>query len=629
MVCAHGETEVPVPEVTRNPQPTQVAELLELPPEQARDLLGTALRDGYRPGRPGVAGSSENAAFSQWLTLWRCFELFARNEHDELVRFLSHHLFEQEQEEGRKYILRPPGRPVLPDFEPVERTRLEATLGDAEQRAKLLGLLLPEGYQPGDENLAGIAGPELMQWMVSNREFAAHFFDVLAEEDFTPLVVRHLREMRESDPKALEEFPNLALAIAVVYDQAPPRNWPHHQVDPGLIPAQEGEVTDRFEFWVEAARGGRLMTDLKALGADHIKFIVDGLVADSELQWAAANVRAPRSNFGRVFSSIRYDHPRLRQGVFGWPHETYTLEEIQRRGGICVDQAYFAMLAGKARGLPTLFFVGQGADGGHAWFGYLRGADRWDLDCGRYENQNYATGEALDPQTWQPISDHELRFLAMRFRNTPAYRASVRDILMSRVFLEGNDTAQAMAAAASALAVSAENPDAWDIKAQALEADGAAPETLAEHFEAAVRQFPANRDLRFTYQREHARQLRAAGNPEEAERLERQMMAANRRLRSDLSVIAGADQLFQRVDAGDMDAALAEYRTLMTRLGRSGGGNLYYEVVYPLTMAMLDAGDRRGAQRVVDLARRTLRPERNGILDQELNDLADAVREAP
>ena len=29
----------------------------------------------------------------------------------------------------------------------------------------------------------------------------------------------------------------------------------------------------------------------------------------------------------------------------------------------------------------------------------LKGPGRWETDCGRYENQNYPVGNAIDPQT--------------------------------------------------------------------------------------------------------------------------------------------------------------------------------------------------------------------------------------
>ena len=37
---------------------------------------------------------------------------------------------------------------------------------------------------------------------------------------------------------------------------------------------------------------------------------------------------------------------------------------------------------------------------------------RWETDCGRYENQNYPVGNAIDPQLWKKITDDELGALA-------------------------------------------------------------------------------------------------------------------------------------------------------------------------------------------------------------------------
>ena len=40
-----------------------------------------------------------------------------------------------------------------------------------------------------------------------------------------------------------------------------------------------------------------------------------------------------------------------------------TLPLILQEGGLCVDQAYFAAMVGKAKGVPTLLFRGAGLDG--------------------------------------------------------------------------------------------------------------------------------------------------------------------------------------------------------------------------------------------------------------------------
>ena len=90
----------------------------------------------------------------------------------------------------------------------------------------------------------------------------------------------------------------------------------------------------------------------------------------SELDWARESVKLRRASFDKIFSSIKYDKPRLEGGIFRWPYGDYSLGSIKEKGGICVDQAYFSSMAGKAKGIPTLTFVGQGSGGGHAWFGF-------------------------------------------------------------------------------------------------------------------------------------------------------------------------------------------------------------------------------------------------------------------
>ena len=66
---------------------------------------------------------------------------------------------------------------------------------------------------------------------------------------------------------------------------------------------------------------------------------------------------------------------------------------------------------------------------------------------------------------------------------------------------------------------------------------------------------------------------------------------------------------------------MKEYRSLLSRLGRKGGGNFYYEIVAPFTESLLQAGDLPGAKRALELARRSLQPEKESILDQELRSL--------
>ncbi len=524
-----------------------------------------------------------------------------------------------------------------------------AQLGPKPAAAELADLLAA-GYQPGRGGSAGSTGSagfaawlRLQQWcalldragaglspefaaaVTADDAFRAALLAALAPGDDAPAVLAALDQMWRAEPARWRDYRELALAIAVVRDQPAPEGWPHHQVHPAAVPRAQTNVVDDFRFWIESNESGRLDGDLRRLDAEELKFVVDAPVDPEELRWAQKNARYPRSDFGRAFFAVAYRFDRVARQQYGWAEGPYTLAAIRERGGICVDQAYFAMLAGKARGLPTLFFTGQGTDGGHAWFGYLRGEGRWELDCGRYANQGYAVGEAIDPQTWQPINDHELASLAESFRRTPGYAASRADLVMAGIFRATGDVARERAALDSAIATSPRNDAAWEAKEAFLTRVGAAPAERRAFHEAAIRQFANQEDLKVRHQQALAEVVRTGGDEAAARALETQMISQNRRDRTDLSVAAAAGQLRTLVEADRIDDALREYRSLLRRLGRTGGGNFFYDVVRPFAGALAGKGRAEDAERVVEQARAALRPDAGSILDQDLAELAQSL----
>ena len=160
---------------------------------------------------------------------------------------------------------------------------------------------------------------------------------------------------------------------------------------------------------------------------------------------------------------VRYRMDRVQTRTMNWPESTYPLWDILRDGGICVDQAYFATEAGKARGVPTLLFAGAGSEGRHAWFGFLDENRKWQLDAGRYAEQRFLTGLAYDPQTWQALSDHEIQFLAERFRALPSYRQSRVHAAFANELLRAGRKDEAAASARKAVNYERRNLAAQEI----------------------------------------------------------------------------------------------------------------------------------------------------------------------
>lgn len=553
-------------DVRRPPLPADIDAVLAAGFPESRARIANLLMASYQPGSMGVSGSSGNPSFTSWLTLWRWCDLLSR-----------------------------PGPP-------------------------------PSGTAPASGLPAARLKPDFAAALLRDEKFSRAFFETLSPDDHPPLVLANLQAIRDASPAKWSDHGSLAIALAVVNDEKFPAFWPHHQVRQSLVPREDAPVARQFDQWVAANERHSLLTDLRKLPPDRLKFVVDAPVAASELEWARKNVRLPRATFARVFSLVKYRDDRLKKQQYEWSDGPYLLQRIRDLGGICVDQAYFAMLCGKALGLPTLFFSGQGTDGGHAWFGYLKADEQWELNAGRYATQKFATGEALDPQTWKPISDHELEMLAARFRDQPAFAASSADLAMASLLEESGDRARAAKAHESAVRTCPAHHEAWRAQAAFLERSGAPAAMRKALQEAALAQFGTNRDLKAEHRRALAGIARETGDTAAAEKLEHLILVENRSTRADLSVGVAARQMNALLAAGKLDDAAKEFRIQLNSLGDAGGGGFFYDVVSPYVRALIEAKKLPDARRALESARKKLSPEPGSILDADLKSLGQAAK---
>ena len=590
----------------------------------SRDALATALIAAYQPGGRLRPGSTGVTAYRGWMHLWKWCELLSRNQKSEVAGHLADHLRLSPQDQ--KLIFFGPGYVTPLNYETIDAEQVRQILSDHPASAEFLRRLLPADLaNPPDKAVGEDLDPGIiLEWM-NDEELTRLLFENLSDRDYLPGVLLRLQEVRMANAHKFKEYRALAVALALVYDQAFPDFWPHRQVNPEQVPIAEMSVAQRFNFWIESNESRALLFDLRMLSPGQIKYVVDAPLKASEFQWARKHARYQRSEFGKAFDAVSYSFERIRSGSFDWTQGEYTLQNIRQHNGICVDQAYYAMVVGKARGLPTLFFTGQGSQGGHAWFGYMKSEDRWELDCGRYKNQNYAIGEALDPQTWLPVSDHKFQSHAQGLREGLEYFSSRDDILIGRMCESAGDSVKALKAYESAIQVCPQNEAGWAAKADYLRRTSASPSVLRAHHEAALQQFLTNRDMRVAQQIALAKIARQQGAIDEAERLERLIIAQNKRSRSDLSVSMAAQKIIALVAAKQFDQAFAEYRRQLASLGKTGGGNFFYDIVQPLVEALLAAGDERKAREVLALARKALKPGIGGTIDGDLRDLEMSV----
>jgi len=450
-----------------------------------------------------------------------------------------------------------------------------------------------------------------------NSEIRRAFLENICLEDDKVEALKILLQMQLTCPDCVKELPRLAVAFAIVFDQPFPRWWPHRQVLADAVPIEKVDPVSRFQKMTAIQRERRYITDLRDFTVNELKFVIDHPLIDSEMEWARKNITASRSGFGKVFNSIRYDIPRYEANQMTWPYGPYTFLAIRSKGGICVDQAYFAANTGKAKGLPTLYFSGQGDDGGHAWFGFMDSPGHWETDCGRYESQNYPVGSATDPQIWKPISDTELIFLSKGRERSSGYQQAKLLTDLGRTLMK----TEADRWLDAAILIQPEFLSAWKVKSEILEQSNASLGKRTEFWMLFTKRFSNYPDLKVAGQERLLQLAKEKGDEAEVKNLSREILVQNRARRFDLSIGVAAVEVGEKIEAGKWVEADTAFRKALREFKGQAGGNLYYGLVVPFVEAALHEGHDSVAKSALAEARRVLRPNRNSLVGRSLLEL--------
>jgi hypothetical protein len=489
---------------------------------------------------------------------------------------------------------------------------------DSINKADLANASLRKPSLPS-EPMSRLITPEMSAWMLGDRAFSSAFWGMVSPYDNLPQVLVILRKIREDNPARFKTYTQLALAIALVYDSAPPPSWPHAQVSDKALPRKLMRPWEVFKFLADSDERGVTLHKLGQLTAGDLRFLVDLAAPFSDLLWAQQSMKFTLAQLSKTYDCVRYRQDRIANDQYVWPSESYELSRIYSEGGICVDQAYFATQAGKARGVPTLLFVGEGKDGRHAWFGYLDRGDKWMLDAGRYEEQRFVTGVAYDPQIWGLISDHELKFLTDGFRKLPPYKQSYLHTIFADLYLRLGEKARPAAAAAARKAVNYErrNAEAWDLLLAAnADAPPKAREALLREAALALVRYP---DLNARYVRELAASLRARGEVSAANFEERSVALKNKGNRADIGIEQAAKLVDEVLLSGaSVQQEMAVYRDVLQKYGAGGGTDFYDRVVVPFVTKVASQGHRGEARAALGQARFALKPESGSQLEKDI-----------
>ena len=312
---------------------------------------------------------------------------------------------------------------------------------------------------------------DFLNWLLVRPAVLAAFNDTIAPQDQAADALAAWRTIWFDDEAGRETFANLAIACALVFDQPVRISANVYGFGPTTEssggPAKEVSALSRYRFYRDSAKKGALKVPLAEMTAWELVWVVDAPVPESELVWAQQHANFSRREWGKAYGHIRYRMDRATQGVN--PYKAYTFAEIEKEGGICGDQAYFAAMTAKANGIPAMVIGGEGDRGGHAWIGFEVARGEWKLDVGRY-GDNYAAGTTRDPQTGRTIKEHELRQLTEPARRTAGYAKSEKLLALATLLADAGQRDLATLATDTALALAPKNFAAWTAKLDRLAA---------------------------------------------------------------------------------------------------------------------------------------------------------------
>jgi hypothetical protein len=207
-----------------------------------------------------------------------------------------------------------------------------------------------------------------------------------------------LNELRQKRAAQLDSHATLAAAICVVHSR------------PFTVHVNENSATstdpiDLFDYYVR--NEGRMFYGIQNVPAEMLIYVVDSTATIGEMEWAL-NKYAGKADVGALYFDINYDYDALKTGTKKLTSAGFNLPNILQYGGVCIDQAYFSATVGKAIGVPTAIDLGESAEAGHAWLGFLQYNGKtgsWNFDTGRYESFQGVRGTVRDPQSRQDVPD--------------------------------------------------------------------------------------------------------------------------------------------------------------------------------------------------------------------------------
>ncbi|MDP6545202.1 MAG: transglutaminase domain-containing protein [Phycisphaerae bacterium] len=288
-------------------------------------------------------------------------------------------------------------------------------------------------------------GKELFKWLVANRGLSRLLFRGMQDVSEPADSLKAVARLKGAGDKKLLAFAELVTAFATSRAAGPY----HEQPNPASL-------SEAFKYYTTR----KMRYDLKTMPYELSRYLADTKISIAERLWAYGKYnRYP--NPAKAYFDLRYDTAHF---VRGDPKKisrlAFTLANLRKVGGVCIEQAYYSAEVCKALGIPAKIVSGRSGEGiHHAWmmcFVKKRSSRSaaWDSTTGRYPEQKYYVGDVQNPSNGMKLLDCELMLEGAA-------------ALLPLARREDADTATSLAVLAADVANAAELADLKDLQALA------------------------------------------------------------------------------------------------------------------------------------------------------------------
>ncbi len=263
------------------------------------------------------------------------------------------------------------------------------------------------------------ADTEFRKWLDAHPDWKNEFYTAIDPQvDDVARCLQLMQELYEDFPDHLESHRNLAIAVAITWDQpdsVQTHRGPLRQAK-AVAPDNPATAQQIFAHFLQSAP--LMQGRAQWFPWEFLIHVVNHTTPIAQQQWALARYVNLRPMYGSCYKTVPYDTEMLDSGgKVGRIHgKIYTLENILKYGGVCAHQADFAARVGKCLGVPAAYVSGQSTYGeSHAWVMWVEvktvtaQSIVFSLESfGRYRGDKYYVGRLREPQSGKSMTDRQL-----------------------------------------------------------------------------------------------------------------------------------------------------------------------------------------------------------------------------